>query len=177
TDVNGVSQLQGNTYHVQKNEWGSTAPFNICTHGGLDFTISNSQINNSTSGAPGAYPSLYKGCHWGYCTPSSGLPLQSSAVAAGGRVTTSDNTTTVSSGAWDDAYDIWWNTASSTTNNSAGGLEMMIWLNHFGPIQPAGGVKVSSIIIDGLDWKVWYGGPGSNGGTVSYVLNSPQNTV
>ncbi len=42
---------------------GSSAPECISTDGSADFTVANSSISNSTSGAPGGYPSIYKGCH------------------------------------------------------------------------------------------------------------------
>ena len=164
-------EILNNTYHVQANEWGSTAPFAITNAGCPSFTISSSQINNSTSGAPGAYPSIYKGCHWGYCTSSSGLPLQEPVVAQGGQVTTSADTATVTSGAWDAAYDIWWNTAGVTSNNSAGGLEMMVWLAKLGPVQPAGSKVASGLDIGGRSYDVWHGGS-SPGGVVSYVMTS-----
>jgi hypothetical protein len=89
-------------------------------------------------------------------------------------VTTTYSTSTVSSGAWDDSYDIWFNPAQSTDNNSSG-LEMMIWLNHFGGVQPAGSPG-PTVTLDGISFTVWYGGSGS-GGTVSFVANTPVNSV
>ena len=134
---NNVTQLDGDTYHLQANEYNSGAAFKICTDGNPDFTISTSGVNVSHDGAPGAYPSIYKGCHWGYCTANSGMPVAVSTMAGTpDKVTTSYSTSTVDSGAWDDSYDIWYNPAQSTNNNSSG-LEMMIWLNHFGGVQPA----------------------------------------
>lgn len=129
----------------------------------------------SHSGAPGAYPSVYKGCHWGDCTTNSGMPVAVSAMTStAGKVTTSYSTTTVNSGAWDDSYDIWYNSARSTNSNNSG-LEMMIWLNHFGGTQPAGS-SGPTVTLDGISWTVWYGGPG-NGGTVSFVANNPVDSV
>ena len=55
-------------YTVQNNEWGSGAPQSITTDGNADFTVASSSINNPTDGAPGGYPSIYAGCHWGSCT-------------------------------------------------------------------------------------------------------------
>ena len=169
-------QILNNTYHVQSNRWSSSAAFSITNNGCPQFAITQSQINNSTSGAPGAYPSIYKGCHWGYCTSNSGLPLQASTVKQGGKVTSSVNTTLISTGAWDSAYDIWWNLNSSTTNNSGNGLEMMVWLAKLGPIQPAGSKVASGVNIGGNTYDVWKGG-GSPGGTVSYVMTSSHTSV
>jgi|GEM_PF-989691 len=162
------------TYHIQANEWSSSAPFAICTDGNADFKITKSSISQS-GGPPGAYPSIYKGCHWGYCTTNSGLPVQTSKlIGTSGTVTTSYSTTLISSGAWDDSYDIWFNASSSTSNNSTG-LEMMIWLNHLGSVQPAGSTVAKGVSIGGHTYNVWYGSSG--GGTVSYVMTSPTNAV
>ena len=172
---NNVTELADDTYHLQANEWNSGSTFKVCTNGDADFTISSSGIDVAHNGAPGAYPSLYKGCHWGNCTENSGMPVPVSVMASTpGKVTTSYSTTTVNSGAWDDSYDIWYNPAASTNSNSSG-LEMMIWLNHFGGIQPAGS-QGPTVTLDGISFTVWYGGSG-NGGTVSFVANSPRSSV
>jgi hypothetical protein len=132
-------------------------------------------VSVSHDGAPGAYPSIYKGCHWGYCTENSGMPVAvSTMTSTPDKVTTSYSTSTVNSGAWDDSYDIWYNPAQSTNNNSSG-LEMMIWLNHFGGVEPAGSPG-PTVTLDGISFTVWYGGSG-NGGTVSFVANNTVNSV
>jgi hypothetical protein len=170
-----VTQLDGDAYHLQANEYNSGAAFKICTDGNAAFTISTSGISVSHDGAPGAYPSIYKGCHWGYCTANSGLPVAVSAMTSSpDAVTTTYDTSTINSGAWDDSYDIWYNPNRSTNNNSTG-LEMMIWLNHFGGVQPAGSPG-PTVTLDGIRFTVWYGGSG-NGGTVSFVANTPMNSV
>lgn len=170
-----VTQLDGDAYHLQANEYNSGSTFKICTNGNADFTIASSGVAVSHDGAPGAYPSVYKGCHWGDCTANSGLPVAvSKMTSTPNDVTTSYNTTTVNSGAWDDSYDIWYNPAQSTSDNSSG-LEMMIWLNHFGGVQPAGSPG-PTVTLDGISFTVWYGGSG-NGGTVSFVANNPMSSV
>jgi hypothetical protein len=184
TAIGCASQLTGSNeisvgnglYHLQSDEWDSGAPFTVCNDGNADFEVSSTSIGNSTSGPPGAYPSLYRGCHWGDCTASSGLPVRVSAMTGGGVVSTSYATTTTGSGSYDDAYDIWFNQASSTGNNSANGLEMMIWLNHNGAVQPAGSKVASGVPIGGRMYDVWHAG-NSPGGTVSYVLDNPVASV
>ena len=171
-----TAQLQSDSYHLQANEWGSNAVFSICNDGGIDFMISSSSINNATNGGPGGYPSLYKGCHWGWCTTNSGMPLAVSAMTGTpNKVTTDISMTTVGSGAWDGNYDIWFNPNTSTNDNSTG-MEMMLWLNHNGSIQPGGSIVNNNVTIDGMSWTVWKNGT-SPGGTVSYVLNSPAASV
>jgi cellulose 1,4-beta-cellobiosidase len=93
-----------------------------------------------------------------------------SALETPGTVDTSYNTTTAA-GTWDDSYDIWWN-ADETTNNNQSGLEMMIWLNRQGGVQPKGSVVASNVSIDGATYNVWYGT-----GTVSYVATTPVTSV
>lgn len=163
-----VVSLDGGAHHLQADEWDSDAPFTVCNDGGDGFAVQSSSIDNATDGAPGAYPSLYEGCHWGDCTSGSGLPVQVSAMTPG-IVTTSYDTTT-SSGQWDDSYDIWFNSARSTDDNQSG-LEMMIWLGHTG-VQPKGSVVAPDVSIDGSTWNVWYGS-----GTVSYVATTSTTSV
>jgi cellulose 1,4-beta-cellobiosidase len=103
------------------------------------------------------------------------MPVAVSAMAGTpGKVTTSYSTSTVNSGAWDDSYDIWYNPVRSTNSNNSG-LEMMIWLSHIGGTQPAGSAG-PTVTLDGISWTVWYGGSG-NGGTVSFVANTPTSSV
>src|SRR5580693_8233722 len=128
----------GGSYIVQNNEYDSSASECVTTDGNADFTVANSSISNSTSGSPGAYPSIYQGCHWGNCS-AGGLtttPIQVSALTAG-KVTTSWSTTQTGSGAYDVAYDIWYN-QTPTTTGQPDGTEMMVWLNHNGSVQPFG---------------------------------------
>ncbi|HEY5989445.1 MAG TPA: hypothetical protein VIV12_24160, partial [Streptosporangiaceae bacterium] len=99
----------GGAYTIMNNEWGSSAPECITTDGNAGFTVANSSIakaTNATNGAPGGYPSIYKGCHWGACTPDSGFPIQVSSIHAG-TVTTSWSTTQPGgSNDYNVAYDI-----------------------------------------------------------------------
>jgi hypothetical protein len=70
TSLCGTTQttpVSGGAYTVQNNEWNSSASECITTDGGADFSVANSAISNSTSSAPGGYPSIYKGCQ---STPS-----------------------------------------------------------------------------------------------------------
>jgi len=55
----------GGAYTIQNNEWGSSASECITSDGNADFTVANSAIANATNGAPGGYPSIYKG--WQQC--------------------------------------------------------------------------------------------------------------
>jgi Glycosyl hydrolase family 12 len=169
--------VAGGTYTVQNNEWGSSAPESITAEGGADFTVANSSINNATNSAPGGYPSIYAGCHWGNCT-KGGLaanPVLVSTLTDPGTVTTSWSTSQPGGrGAYDVAYDIWFNQAPTTTGQP-NGTELMIWLNHNGPVQPFGSKVASNVSIGGRGYNVWFGRQAWN--TVSYTMTSGTTSV
>ncbi|HTX84223.1 MAG TPA: hypothetical protein VME44_18720 [Streptosporangiaceae bacterium] len=161
-------------YTAENNEWGSGEPECITTDGGAGFTVAKSSIANSTYGAPGGYPALYKGCHWGACTPGSGFPIQVSDIRPG-RVTTSWSTAQPGgSNDYDVAYDIWFN-KTPTATGQPNGTELMIWLNHNGPVQPFGSKVASNVSIGGRGYNVWFGNQGWN--TVSYTMTSGTTSV
>ena len=164
-------------YTVQNNEWGSGASECITNDGGADFTVANSGIDNATNGAPGGYPSIYDGCHWGNCT-SGGLtatPIQESALASDPVTTSWSTTQPGGSNDYDVAYDIWFN-QTPTTTGQPNGTELMIWLNHNGPVQPFGSEVATNVSIGGRTYNVW---EGSQGGfdTVSYTMTTGTTSV
>ncbi len=159
------------TYDVQTNEWNSSATQCVSTSGGADFQVTQSAVNTSTSGAPGSYPSIYRGCHWGTCTQASGLPLQVSSL---GDPTTSWSTSQPTSGTYDVAYDIWFN-KTVTTNGQPDGSELMIWLNHRGPVQPAGSL-VGTVSLAGYTFDIWYA-PMSGWNYIAYVIRGGTTSV
>jgi hypothetical protein len=164
-------------YAVDNNEWGSSAPESVTVDGSDGFTVTNSSIGKVTNGPPGGYPAIYAGCHWGNCTVG-GLadhPVQVSTLIHPGTVQTSWSTTQPGGGAaYDVAYDIWYNQAPTTTGQP-NGAEMMVWLNHNGPVQPFGS-PVGSAVIDGVPYQVWEGNQGW-GDTISYVMVHPATSV
>jgi hypothetical protein len=170
------TSVAGGVDRVQNNEWGSSEPESVTTDGHADFTVANSKISNATNGAPGGYPSIYSGCHWGSCT-RGGLaanPVNVSKLFHPGSVTTSWSTTQPGGSAYDVAYDIWFNQAPTTTDQP-NGAEMMIWLNHHGPVQPFG-ARVGTATIRGVGYQVWEGQQ-SWGNVVSYVMARPTTSV
>jgi Glycosyl hydrolase family 12/Cellulose binding domain len=169
-----IAPAAGGTYTIQNNEWGSSASECITTDGNTDFTVANSSISNSTSGAPGGYPSIYRGCHWGACTSGNPFAVQVSNIHSG-TVTTSWSTTQPGGGNnYDVAYDIWFNQQSSTSGQP-NGAEMMVWLNHNGPVQPFGSEVASNVSIGGRGYNVWEGNQGWN--TISYTMTSGTTSV
>jgi Glycosyl hydrolase family 12/Cellulose binding domain len=163
----------GGVYAVQNNEWGSGAVECVAIGGSGGFTVTRSAIANSTSGAPGGYPSIYRGCHWGSCTPRSGLPVPVSGLLSPGTVTTTWATAQPGIGAYNVAYDIWFSRALSTSGQPDG-AELMIWLNHNGPVQPFGS-QVSTAAIGGRSYHVWFGKQAWN--TISYSMMNGTTSV
>jgi Glycosyl hydrolase family 12 len=158
--------VDGGAYMVQNNEWGSGAAECLAVRDSGAFTVTRSAIANSASGAPGGYPSIYRGCHWGTCTPRSGLPVPVSRLLSPGTVTTDWATAQPAAGAYDVAYDIWFNRAPSTSGQPDG-AELIIWLNHKGPVRPFGS-RVGTVVIGGRSYDVWFGQQPWN--TISYSM-------
>jgi len=172
-----TQSVAGGTYIVQNNEWGSSASECITTDGNADFTVANSAISNATNGAPGGYPSIYQGCHWGACS-SGGLtstPIQVSSLTPG-KVTTSWSTTQPGgSNDYDVAYDIWFN-RTPTTTGQPNCTELMVWLNHNGPVQPFGSTIASNVTVGGHTYNIWEGAQ-SSWDTISYDMTSGTTSV
>ena len=171
-----AAPASGGTYTVQNNEWGSGASECITTDGAADFAVANSAISNATNGAPGGYPSIYQGCHWGSCS-SGGLSsthLQVSSLTAG-RVTTSWSTGQPGgSSAYDVAYDIWFN-STATTGGQPNCTELMVWLNHNGSVQPFGSRIATGVGVGGHTYDIWEGHQAWD--TISYTMTSGTTSV
>lgn len=165
--------VDGGAYIVQNDEWGSGAAECLAVAGSGGFTVTRSAIATATSGAPGGYPSIYRGCHWGICTPHSGLPALVYRLLSPGTVTTSWATAQPGTGSYDVAYDVWFNQAPRT-NGQPDGAELMIWLNHHGPVHPFGSL-VSRAVIGGRSYDVWFGRQGWN--TISYSMVTGSTSV
>lgn len=160
------STVVSNRYVVMNNRWGSSGPH--CINATADGFVITTQDNSApTNGAPVSYPAIYLGCHYGNCSPGSGLPRQVSQISTAPSSITYQY---VSGGAYDAAYDIWLDPTARTTGNNA--MEVMIWLNRQGPIAPIGGSPQATVAIAGQTWSVWRGSNGSNN-VISYTLASP----
>jgi Glycosyl hydrolase family 12 len=166
--------VSGGAYTIMNNEWHSGAPQCITTGGTTDFTVASSAIANPLHGAPGGYPFIYKGCHWGACTPDSGLPIQVSSIHTGTVITSWSTTQPGGSNVYNVAYDIWFN-QRPTTSGQPDGAELMIWLNHHGPVHPAGSQVASNVSIGGHSYHVWLRQRRWN--TISYTMTTATTSV
>ena len=150
--------VAGGGYVVQNNEFDSAAPVCVVTRGGTDFRVRNSSVSNSTDGFPGAFPSIYQGCHWGRCS-SGGLaaaPVKVTGLTAGTVTTSWSTTQPVSSGSYYVVYDIWFN-RTPTATGQPDCAELMVWLNHNGPVQPFGAQIASDVSVGGQAYDIWAG--------------------
>jgi hypothetical protein len=169
-DKFGSTTIQGGHLYVQNNNWGddTTQCINVTDTG---FALTRSDHNKPTNGAPGSYPSVFAGCHYGLCSAGSGLPMQASNPAFQ-NVATSVNMT-YAAGQWDAAYDIWFD-PTPRTNGQNTGAELMVWINHAGAPQPVGS-RVATVNLAGGTWDVWFGNIGWN--VVSYVRTAGTGSV
>ena len=160
-DRYGSTRIQGGTYIVQNNQWGADVGQCVdVTETG--FTVTGGSHDQGTNGAPGAYPSIFRGCHYTNCTTGSGLPARYTSLAS---VPSSARVTTPSTGSWNVAYDLWLDPTPRTDGQNTG-AEIMIWIDRNGPPRPVGS-QIGTVSLAGATWDVWYGNIGWN--VVSYV--------
>ena len=160
----GSTTIQ-NRYVVMNNRWGTTAQQCINVTG-TGFAITTQQGSAATNGAPVSYPAIYVGCHYTNCSPGTNLPMQVSQISS---ATSSISYTYVSGATYDAAYDIWLD--PTPKRDGVNQMEIMIWFNRQGSIQPIGS-PVANATIGGRSWEVWRGGNGSNN-VISYVASAP----
>jgi len=158
----GSTTIQGR-YVVQNNRWGSSAQqcINVTDTG---FAITAQAGSAATNGAPLSYPSAFFGCHYTNCSPGTNLPIQVSQISSA----TSAIAYGFASGTFNASYDIWLDPTPRT--DGVNQMEIMIWFNRQGPIQPIGG-PVGNATIGGRGWEVWQGSNGANN-VISYVAPS-----
>jgi hypothetical protein len=102
---------------------------------GAGFTVDSAMF--ATGANLNAYPSVVDGWHYGRVSSDTALPKKMSAVTSVNSVVSYAG----SDSKYDAAYDIWVlpTLPSAAVMTPAGGLEIMIWLNHTNPPNPAGG--------------------------------------
>ncbi|MGW3352065.1 GH12 family glycosyl hydrolase domain-containing protein [Nonomuraea rubra] len=168
----GSTSIQSNRYIVQNNVWGADTAQCIDVNQSGGFTVTQSAHNNSTSGAPAGYPSIFAGCHYANCTTGSNLPMQASASGFGA-LRSSVTMSYPGSGTYNASYDLWFDPTPRTDGQNTG-AELMIWLNRQGSIQPIGS-QVGTVNLAGATWQVWFGNIGWN--VISYVRSSPSTSL
>ena len=149
-------------YRINNNVWNDVAGSQCIsyTSPSTQYTVSQSNHNKPTNGAPASYPFTLKGCHWGACTPNSNLPKTVGSIVS---ASTTWSTGVGYAGIYNKSYDLWFNT-TPTAPGQPNAHEIMIWLFKQGAIQPIGSQIASNVSIDGAFWNVW-----TNGFVTSYV--------
>ena len=168
----GSTAIAGGKYIVQNNVWGdsTTQCINVTNTG---FAVTSAVHNLPQNGAPGAYPSVYAGCHYANCSSGSGLPLPVSDSRFGTIATSVSMSYPNNGSVYDASYDIWFDPTARTDGQNTG-AELMVWLNHTGSVHAAGS-QVGTVSIAGATWDVWFGNFGWN--IVSYVRQSPVSSI
>jgi len=138
-------------YFAQNNV--NTAGDKLCITPALNGAAASFKVDSATfaTGATlNAYPSFVDGWHYGRVSTDPALPKAISALQSAN----SSVMFTGSDSKYDAAYDIWVlpTLPSSSVKTPAGGLEIMIWLNHSNPPQPAGGQSGTF-----MGYNVWTG--------------------
>ena len=139
----------GGEYRINSNVWGST-PGEQCIEASSTSTYFSVTHSTHNSSDVAAYPFIFKGCHWGYCTQNSGMPLKISEMSTTPITWIID--TNHAGGTWNASYESWFSTTGGTAPNAA---ELMIWINYAGGAGPAGS-KVATVSIGGADWDVYF---------------------
>ena len=160
-------------YNVMNNVWGSGAGVgDQCLE--LDASSSYFKVSLSThnSSSVASYPSIFKGCHWGWCTTNNNpIPLVVRDIE---RAPFTWVTSTAGvSGTWNVALDIWFDDLSSFGGDYD--AEMMIWIGYHGGAGPAGS-KQATVQIGGFTWDLYFVA-WSSWNYIAYKITSPVDSV
>lgn len=152
-------------YTVQNNAWNQRGEQCVSPTGsGLELTKAEGEV--PTNGAPKSYPSIFNGCHYTACSPGTKLPAPISSISS---APTSVSYGYTADGIYNATYDIWLDPEPKKDGVSQ--VEIMIWANKVGSIQPIGSDTGTTVTIAGTTWQVWEGSNGQNR-VISYVAPS-----
>lgn len=152
-DQFGSFPVAGASYVVQNNRWGAQTEQCITAFGTSGFTVDTAQHTNNAG--PAAYPSIYRGCVYGYCTVNSGFPKQVSSLRTLRSSWVTNGPTAGGTQQYNTAYDLWFDPSRTQAGRNTG-AEMMVWLNRTAWVQPIG-TKRYEVFLAGTVWEVWYG--------------------
>ena len=104
------SAVVAGKYVVQNNRWNNNVSGDQCINvidqignKGPGFSITKQRVRADRR-LPGAYPSIYLGCHYNNCSPSTNLPMQVKSIK---KAETGINLKYVGDATFDASYDIW----------------------------------------------------------------------
>jgi cellulose 1,4-beta-cellobiosidase len=148
-----VTSSGGRAYRIRNANW----------HGPRGMCISNRNLgtNFRETRAPGpdprglvvAYPDIFRGCLWHFCSPNAGIPIRARNIH---HLKSTWHTRQDARGSWNAAYDLWFGKRRMITGQ-ADGAELMIWLNRHGaccPLQPnAKRVRIDGHVFRLSHWR------------------------
>jgi Glycosyl hydrolase family 12 len=169
-DPFGSKSVGGGKYLVQNDRWGATTQQCI-TPFDTGFNVDVAQHTNNKG--PAGYPSILRGCNYGYCTAGSPFPAQVSSLGTVRSNWSTKGPTAGGTQQYNTAYDIWFDPTKTNTGRNTG-AEMMIWLNRTSWVQPIG-KPYYNVNIGGTTWTIWYGG--TDLPVISYVRATPTTAV
>ena len=167
----GTIPVANGAYIVQNNEWNSTARACVASDRSASFTLTASVIDNG-AGIPGAFPSIFQGCHWGLCTAVNPFPIQVSVLKS----EIANWSVTTAGGSWDQTFDLWFATKRSVPAEPDG-AELMVILRP-APAQGFPGKRVANVKIQHNRYDIWFASPPQTKvNYVAYVSTKPQANV
>jgi hypothetical protein len=172
-DRSASTTVMGGEYNVMNNVWGSGAGVgDQCLEVNASSSYFKVSLSTHNSSSVASYPSIFKGCHWGWCTTNNN-PMPMPVWEIGSAPFTWAIRTDSASGTWNSALDIWFDDASSFNNDYD--TEMMIWINYNGGATPAGS-RQATVQIGGLTWDVYFT-VFADWAYVAYKITSPVDSV
>ena len=151
-DQFGSAPVAGGKYLVQNDRWGATTQQCI-TPFDTGFSVDTALHTNNKG--PAGYPSILRGCNYGYCTAASPFPVQVSKLGTVRSSWSTKGPTATGTQQYNTAYDIWFDPKANNAGRNTG-AEMMIWLNRTSWVQPIG-KPYYDVNIGGAVYTVWYG--------------------
>jgi hypothetical protein len=161
-ELPGRYMVQNNLYNAGGGSQCVTAGWDMGANAG--FVVNPVNLNVPTGGAPGSYPSVVLGWHFGRFWGSYSAARALSSITS---IPSSWTFTVPPMGRYNASYDAWLHPTNANPQNPGGGVELMIWLNQR-DTTPIGTVG-PTVMIGGAAWAVWYGPNAGGWTTVSYV--------
>jgi hypothetical protein len=148
----GSTTVMNGEYNVMNNVWGSGIGVgDQCIAVDMDSSYFKVTLSTHNSSGVASYPTIFKGCHWNWCTTLNN-PMPVTVKEIGSTPFTWTVNTKDANGTWNAALDIWFASQSTGFDYDA---EMMIWIDYNGGAGPAGS-RIGTVNIGGLSWDLYF---------------------
>lgn len=156
-------------YIVKSNRWGSRTAVQCIDVSADGFTVTEMSGTADRPSRPIGYPSIYYGCFFSVCTPSTQLPMPIDRIAS---AVTNARFSRLGAPGENAAYDIWLDSRPGVTTSQQQ-MELMISFSgsDVSALEKyrAGG----NVTIGGHGWQVFSLGPWGHGGREVIYLSDP----